>query len=107
MDDAIQTLIELALAEDIGSGDVTAAYFIPQDRLASATIAARKAGVISGLAIAARVFQQVDPSLEVTTLVADGSAVQAGDAVLQVSGKARSILTTERTALNFLQRLSG
>jgi len=102
-----QALIDLALAEDIGSGDVTSLYFIPESRKARAFVAVRKAGVLSGVTTAARVFSTVDPSLDVEVLVQDGSKVAEGALVIRVEGSARSILTAERTALNFLQRLSG
>jgi nicotinate-nucleotide pyrophosphorylase (carboxylating) len=102
-----QALIDLALAEDIGSGDVTSLYFIPETRNARAFVAVRKAGVLSGVAIAAKVFSTVDPDLKVEILIQDGSKVAAGALVIHVEGSARSILTAERTALNFLQRLSG
>jgi nicotinate-nucleotide pyrophosphorylase (carboxylating) len=102
-----QELIRMALEEDIGEGDVTAGYFVPEDRMARAFVTVRKEGVISGMELAERVFLEVDPSLEVLLLVKDGSKVSAGAMLMQVEGKARSILTAERTALNFLQRLSG
>ena len=102
-----QELIRMALEEDIGEGDVTAGYFVPADRMARAFVTVRKEGVISGMELAERVFLEVDPSLEVLLLVKDGSKVAAGAMLMQVEGNARSILTAERTALNFLQRLSG
>jgi len=102
-----RTLIDLALAEDIGSGDVTSRYFVPEDRMARAFIVARTEGVISGAEVAHAVFRAVDASLDVGILIPDGSRVSAGAMVLRVEGPARSILTAERTALNFLQRLSG
>jgi nicotinate-nucleotide pyrophosphorylase (carboxylating) len=102
-----RTLIDLALAEDIGSGDVTSRYFVPEDRMARAFIVSRTEGVISGAEVAQAVFRAVDASLGIAILVPDGSRVSAGAMVLRVEGPARSILTAERTALNFLQRLSG
>lgn len=102
-----RTLIDLALAEDIGSGDVTSRYFVPEDRVGRAFIVARTEGVISGAEVAQAVFRAVDASLDIAILVPDGSRVSAGAMVLRVEGPARSILTAERTALNFLQRLSG
>ncbi len=102
-----QALIDLALAEDIGPGDVTSLYFIPADRKARAFVAVRKDGVVSGVNVAARVFATVDPELKVEILIKDGSKVAAGALLIRVEGSARSILTAERTALNFLQRLSG
>ena len=107
MEDNSEILIGLALAEDIGTGDVTARHFIPEHRQASATVVVRQAGVVSGVELAARVFRKVDAALEVLVLLPDGSRVAAGTVVIQVAGSARSILTAERTALNFLQRLSG
>ncbi|MES2659248.1 MAG: carboxylating nicotinate-nucleotide diphosphorylase [Verrucomicrobiota bacterium] len=107
MTDNSDILIQLALAEDIGEGDVTSRYFIPEDRRACAFVAVRKDGVVSGVELAARVFSTVDPELDVEILIADGSRVAAGALLIRVEGSARSILTGERTALNFLQRLSG
>ncbi|MFN5579496.1 MAG: carboxylating nicotinate-nucleotide diphosphorylase [Akkermansiaceae bacterium] len=100
-------LIKMALEEDIGEGDVTSAYFIPEERMARAFLTVRREGVVSGAAIAKQVFAEVDPSLVVQVLVEDGSRVSEGAVLMMIEGKARSILTAERTALNFLQRLSG
>ncbi len=107
MNDHSTQLIELALAEDLGTGDVTSLYFIPEDRRACAFVAVRKDGVVSGVELAARVFCAVDPLLEVEVLIPDASRVAAGALLIRVAGSARSILTAERTALNFLQHLSG
>ena len=107
MNDHSDILIELALAEDIGEGDVTSLYFIPEERRACAFVAVRKDGVVSGVELAARVFSTVDRELDVEVLIADGSRVSSGALLIRVEGSARSILTAERTALNFLQRLSG
>ena len=97
----------MALEEDIGESDVTSAYFIPEERMARAFLTVRRDGVVSGVAIAKQVFAEVDPNLDVQVLVEDGSKVSEGAMLMKVEGKARSILTAERTALNFLQRLSG
>lgn len=97
----------MALEEDIGAGDVTSCYFVPEDRLARAFVTVRNEGVVCGVELAEQVFREVDPSLKVQVLVEDGSKVAPGAMLLIVEGKARSILTAERTALNFLQRLSG
>ena len=102
-----QALIDLALAEDIGAGDVTSLYFVPADRQARAFIAVRKDGVVSGVETAAQVFATVDPLLDVEILLRAGRKVAAGALVIRVEGSARSILTAERTAVIFLQRLSG
>jgi len=107
MNDHSAILLDLALAEDLGEGDVTSLYFIPEDRLARALVTVRKQGVVSGIALAARLFSKVDPKLAVEILIPDGSRVCAGALLLRVEGCARSILTAERTALNFLQHLSG
>jgi nicotinate-nucleotide pyrophosphorylase (carboxylating) len=107
MKDHSEILIALALEEDIGPGDVTSHYFVPETRVARAFVAVRQEGAVSGVELAARVFSKVDPELEVEILVPDGSRVSEGALLIRVEGKARSILTAERTALNFLQRLSG
>ncbi len=107
MNNLSETLISLALAEDIGGGDVTSLYFIPEQRRARAFVVAREDGVVSGVEIAANVFRKVDESLEVEILIKDGGRVAAGAWVIRIEGSARSILTAERTALNFLQHLSG
>ena len=100
-------LIERALAEDVGSGDVTTLATVPPDRRARATFLAKQAGVLAGLAVAERVFARVDPGLTVAWSVADGDAVSAGDVFGEVRGSARSLLTAERLALNFVQRMGG
>lgn len=97
----------MALEEDIGLGDVTSLYFVPEERMARAFVTVRKEGVIAGMELAEAVFLEVDPTLDVQVLVEDGSKVAPGAMLMKVEGKARSILTAERTALNFLQRLSG
>jgi nicotinate-nucleotide pyrophosphorylase (carboxylating) len=107
MHDNSDILIDLALAEDVGPGDVTVQHFTPAGRRAVAFVAVRADGVVSGVELAARVFSVVDPDLEVEILIADGSRVAAGALLIRVEGYARSILTAERSALNFLQRLSG
>lgn len=107
MTDHSEILIDLALAEDLGDGDVTSRYFIPAERKARAFVVARREGVLSGVEIAARVFARVDPGLDVETMVPDGSRVGEGALLIKVEGAARAILTAERTALNFLQHLSG
>lgn len=107
MNDNADTLIRIALHEDIGDGDVTSHFFIPEQRRALAFVEVRKDGVLSGVELAARVFATVDPNLDVEILIDSGSKVAAGALVIRVEGHARSILTAERTALNFLQHLSG
>ncbi len=100
-------LIDLALQEDIGVGDVTSHYFVPEGLVSSAYIYAKADGYLAGIDIAAEVFRRVDAEIKLTAVEADGAAVKYGDHVLEIEGDSRSILTAERTALNFLQRLSG
>jgi nicotinate-nucleotide pyrophosphorylase (carboxylating) len=107
MNDNSELLIECALSEDIGSGDVTSLHFVAADGNARAFMTVRREGVVSGVEMAARVFSRVDPGLEVEVLIPDGSRVNAGALLMRIEGRARSILTAERTALNFIQKLSG
>ena len=103
----VERLIEAALAEDIGPGDLTSLYFVPAERRATAFIVAREAGVLSGGEVALEVFRKVDPAIEATPLVSDGDRISAGAYLMKLEGPARSVLTAERTALNFMQRMSG
>ena len=107
MEAAVSQLIDMALAEDIGPGDVTSNYFVPAERVSRAFINAREEGVVAGAQVAAKVFRQVSPEIEVRVLLEDGSKVSDGALVIEVAGPSRAILTAERTALNFMQRLSG
>jgi nicotinate-nucleotide pyrophosphorylase (carboxylating) len=100
-------LIDLALEEDLGRGDLTTDALIGSEITAIGTIVAREPLVVAGLLVAAEVFVRVDPATDVVTLVDDGAQVASGDALLRVAGSARALLRAERTALNFLQRLSG
>lgn len=100
-------LIRAAIAEDIGTGDVTSEFFIPADSRSKANLVAREPGVMSGSEIARTVFSEIDPVTEVRVLVADGSAFERGDTLMEISGPTRAVLSAERTALNFLQRLCG
>jgi nicotinate-nucleotide pyrophosphorylase (carboxylating) len=104
--DAVGAISRLALAEDVGRGDITTEATVAADTLAVAEILQKQAGVICGLPVVEAVFAAVDPSVRVTRLADEGSS---GDrrVVARIEGSARSILTGERTALNFLQRLSG
>ena len=103
----VHELIRLALAEDIGSGDVTAEYFVPAEAQAQAVIVAKEPGLLAGVAVAKAVFRAVDEAVFVVVKKQDGAVLAVRDVVLELAGPARSILTAERTALNFLQRLSG
>src|SRR5437588_792764 len=99
--------IDLALHEDVGAGDVTTALLVPADRRAQARILSHEKAIMAGTMTAAEVFRRVDPALKVSVELTDGSAVLGGETILKIQGAARSILTAERVALNFLQRLSG
>ena len=102
----IAPLVALALEEDIGSGDITAGL-VSADEKAIATVITREPGVLCGTQFVDAVFDAVDSSLEVAWLKVDGDKLKANDTLFTVSGAARSILTAERAALNFLQMLSG
>lgn len=105
---ACQRLLKLALEEDFGaSGDATSQAIIPADWPGQAVFAARGPGVVAGLTAAALVFQAIAPGVKLEWLRQDGAAVAAGDQLARVSGPMRGILGGERTALNFLQHLSG
>lgn len=100
-------LIERALTEDIGAGDRTSEAIVPPDATAACTIVAKAAGVIAGLPIAEAVFQYLSSGISMLPWVQDGEPVEGGQAIAELQGPARPILTAERTALNFLARLSG
>ena len=102
----IEANVRRALLEDVGSGDITA-QLIPAERLAKATVISRDAAVIAGTAWVDAVFRQLDPRVAVHWQVVDGDRVQPNQALLHLEGPARSLLTGERSALNFLQLLSG
>ncbi len=102
------SIIELALDEDLGQrGDISSKNFIAETAIACGKIIAREDCVISGSEIASLVFNKVNPEIEIEIRVPSGESVIAGETIIVASGPARSILTAERTALNFLQRLSG
>ncbi|MBA3607892.1 MAG: carboxylating nicotinate-nucleotide diphosphorylase [Chthoniobacterales bacterium] len=100
-------LIDLALREDIGSGDLTSQYFVGEEEKASARAITKERAIVAGTEVAAEIFRRVDPELRVEIVQKDGATVAGGMAVMEIRGRARSILTAERVALNFLQRLSG
>jgi nicotinate-nucleotide pyrophosphorylase (carboxylating) len=105
-DSIILRNVTAALEEDVGSGDITA-ELLPQDRIGEATIITREAGVICGRQWVEQVFASVDDRIALDWCVDDGARVTAGDTLLRATGPARGLLTAERTALNFLQTLSG
>jgi nicotinate-nucleotide pyrophosphorylase (carboxylating) len=100
-------LIRQALAEDGAEADITTLCTVPAEQQARANIIARQAGVIAGLSVAAATFRELDPQVSVKLLVEDGATVHAGQPVAYISGPARSLLSAERVALNFLGHLSG
>lgn len=104
---SIQSLVDLALAEDLGTGDITSATTIPASIEGRAVLLAKANGVLAGLPVAAHVMHTVDPDISINLLVPDGTKITAGERLAEIHGPARSLLTAERTALNFLQRLSG
>lgn len=103
----LDELIRMALREDIGDGDHSTLACIPSTAIGTAKMVAKQDGVLCGAIVGERVFHQVDPTLKVSLLKNDGDAVKKGDIVMLVEGHSGSILTAERTALNFMQRLSG
>jgi nicotinate-nucleotide pyrophosphorylase (carboxylating) len=104
---ALVELIRDALEEDGAEFDVTTLSTVPAVQQARASIITRQAGVIAGLVVAAATFREFDPRVEIELLAADGAGVQAGQVIAHVRGPARSLLSAERVALNFLGRLSG
>ncbi len=104
--DALSEIVDRALAEDLGEGDVTTAATVPEDARASALITQKAPGVVFGLQAAERTFRALDPVAVCERLVVEGTWRESGE-VLRVEGSARALLSAERTALNFLQRLSG
>ena len=107
VDEKELALVDLALDEDRGPGDWTTRWIVPARMRGTARIVAKADGVIAGLGIASAVFLRLDPRVEVMTERSDGRTVAVGDVLCTVRGPARAILTGERAALNFLQRLSG
>jgi nicotinate-nucleotide pyrophosphorylase (carboxylating) len=103
----IRRAVHAALAEDIGSGDVTTLATVPVAARAQAVLRAREPLVVAGLALAETAFRKLSPKVKIRRLAKDGQRVKAGAGLLQVTGPARAVLSAERVALNFVQRLSG
>jgi nicotinate-nucleotide pyrophosphorylase (carboxylating) len=99
--------VDIALAEVVGSGDLTSLFFIPGTRISKGRIFAKETCVLAGTDLVRRIYQKLDPGLELTVLKQDGAVLDPGESVIEISGFTRSILTGERVALNFIQRLSG
>jgi nicotinate-nucleotide pyrophosphorylase (carboxylating) len=107
VDDTALQLIDLALEEDRGAGDWSTRWTVPARTRVTAAITAKATGVVAGVALAAAAFLRLDPRVEFDIAAPDGTAVQPGDVVMRLRGPGRAVLTGERVALNFLQRLSG
>jgi len=106
-DDEIQRAVQTALAEDIGPGDATTLATVPETATAKAVMKSREPLQVVGLAFAETAFRQLSPAVKINRVAADSQSLKEGDVLLEVSGPARAILSAERTALNFVQRLSG
>lgn len=107
VDVAVQRMIALALEEDLGAGDATSLALVPAERVSEADILAREPCVVSGTQVASSVFRTLQPNIVVDIVVGDGHRVKAGETLMCIRGQARTILSGERTALNFMQRMSG
>ncbi len=103
----VDQIIEAALQEDMPEGDITSESVIPADSVSRAIILAKEAGVLAGIEVARRVFEKIDPEVSFQKTLEDGQAFRPGDALARIEGNSVSLLKGERTALNFLQRLSG
>lgn len=106
-DQLIDRLIELAFLEDVGDGDHTTLSTIPADEMGRQRLIVKEEGILAGVEVARRVFEWFDPSLKMTVYINDGARVKPGDIAFEVEGPVRSLLQTERTMLNIMQRMSG
>lgn len=100
-------LVRRALAEDLGTGDVTTEAIVPPDQRAKGILVAKSRAVVAGLEVAFEAFRQLDPDVRIEAAVTDGEWCSPGEAIAELRGRGRALLSAERTALNFLQRLSG
>lgn len=103
----INELIDLALIEDLGDGDHTSLATIPGNIIGQAVLTAKEDGILAGVDVATRVFKKLDPDVKINLKITDGLFVRSGDVVFTLQGKSQLLLTAERTALNFIQRMSG
>lgn len=106
-DELIDDLLNLAFAEDVGDGDHTTLSTIPESAIGKQKLLVKEPGILAGVEIARRVFAKFDPELKMTVYINDGAEVKPGDVAFVVEGKVRSLLQTERTMLNIMQRMSG
>lgn len=103
----LEEIVKQALAEDIGEGDHTSMATIPEKATGKVQLIAKEDGILAGIEVAALVFKTVDPSIKIEMLAIDGKFIRKGQQLMVLEGNARSLLTAERTALNFIQRMSG
>lgn len=106
-DELIDDLLTLAFAEDVGDGDATTLSTIPADAMGRQHLLVKQEGILAGVEIARKVFEKFDPSLKMEVFINDGAHVKPGDIAFVVEGPTRSLLQTERTMLNIMQRMSG
>jgi len=103
----LEEIIQNALQEDIGDGDHSTLACVPENAMGKAKLLIKDEGVLAGVELAQRIFHTFDPELKITVHIQDGANVKVGDVAFEIEGKSRSILTTERLVLNFMQRMSG
>lgn len=103
----IDKIIENALREDIGDGDHSSLSCVPENAVGTAKLIVKQEGVLAGVELAVKIFHSFDPELQITVFIKDGEHVKVGDIAFEIKGKSRSILSTERLVLNFMQRMSG
>lgn len=103
----LEQIIRNALTEDIGEGDHSTLACVPENAIGKARLLIKDTGILAGVELAEKIFRTYDPSLTMEVFMQDGAAVQPGDIAFEVSGSSRSILSTERLVLNFMQRMSG
>ena len=106
-DELIDDLLNLAFAEDLGDGDHTTLSTIPADAMGRSRLIIKEDGVLSGVAVAKKVLEKVDPSIKMTVMIEDGAEVKKGDIAFTAEGPVRALLIAERTMLNIMQRMSG
>lgn len=103
----IDEIVRMALTEDLGDGDHTSLATVPENAMGEAILYAKEEGILAGVEVACEVFKQFDSEINIDIYIKDGSKLKPGDKVMLVKGKSRSLLSAERTALNFIQRMSG
>jgi len=103
----IEELIKSALEEDIGDGDHTTLSTVPPQARGKVKMIAKQNGIVAGIEVAEKVFKAVDPGLKIEKYLTDGQPLKTSDVIMRIEGKSQSLLTAERTALNFIQRMSG